>query len=403
MRPIIHPGPWLLRPGGQVLATHRLRFGPLPTLSADELADRCAASGVLGRGGAGFPFATKLRAAASRRAVRRHVVVNVAEGEPASAKDAALVETAPHLVLDGAALTAAALRAREVALVVPHERPWLGELLRHALAERPDRGLRWRFHTAAPGFVSGESSAVTELVAGRPNLPVTSWAPTAVAGVAGRPTLLSNAETFAQVATLVLAPDRVPGPATEPGTRLLSVTRPDGIHVVEVTHGSPWTEVLTEEEVDRPVLLGGFHGTWLAPGSLLPLTVSASMREHGAALGAGIVIPLAAGTCPLLRTAEILDYLAAQSAGRCGPCFHGLPALADAFGRAVRGGSTAEVENIVHLVRGRGACSHPDGTVRLAASALAVFADDLAAHRSGHCSAVSGSLPAGLRALGATA
>ena len=93
--------------------------------------------------------------------------------------------------------------------------------------------------------------------------------------------MLSNAETFAQVAALVLRPDAVPGPPTEPGTRLLSITRDDRIVVVEAPHGTAWTAVLTAEEMSRPVLLGGYHGSWAAAEELRPLVVSGRMREVG--------------------------------------------------------------------------------------------------------------------------
>lgn len=388
MRPVIHPGPWLLQPGTRTLDGHRALHGRLPILRTADLVSVAEHAALLGRGGAGFPFATKLRACAGRRSFRRHVVVNVAEGEPASAKDAGLVATAPHLVLDGAALTARALGCPEVDLVVPHERPWVAEALRTAIGEREDvradGRLRWRFHAAAARFVSGASSAVAELVSGRENLPVTTWRPAAEKGAHGRPTLLSNAETFAQLAALALSGTRPPGPPDEPGSRLLSITRTDGIHVVETAHGAAWSDVLTAAEIDGPVLLGGYHGVWVPPGALRRHTVSAAMRDHEAPLGAGVVVP-AGGSCPLHRTAEILSYLAAQSAGRCGPCFHGLPALSDAFGTAVRGGGVEQVDRLAGLVAGRGACSHPDGTVRLARSALALFEEEWASHAAGGC------------------
>jgi len=322
MRPTIHPGAWLLAAEDPTLPTHRRRWGGVPRLGADELEAVARGAGVLGRGGAGFPFAVKLAAATGRRALRRHVVVNLSEGEPASAKDAALVLGAPHLVLDGAALVARAIGTREVDVVVPGELSWVESGILAAIEERrlagEDHRLRWRLHHAAARFVSGESSAVTGLVEGRANLPSTSWVPAAVRGVHGRPTLLSNGETFAQLTALVLAPDRVPGTADEPGTRLLSIARAGGTEVVEVAHGTPWSDVLTGAELDQPILLGGYHGQWSPAGALRHRAVSATaMRELGLGLGAGIVLPLAAGACPLTYTAGVVRYLAQQSAGRC--------------------------------------------------------------------------------------
>lgn len=386
MTATIHPGPWLLRPGATGLPDHRSRFGAVPHLSADELVRLTEGAGVLGRGGAGFPYARKLATARARRAVRRHLVVNLSEGEPASAKDAALASVSPHLVLDGAAVTARALRANDVHLVLAGDDPATEHSVQHALAERrkaaEDRGLRWRLHRATGRFVAGESSAVLQLVRGHDNLPVTTWEPAAVRGLEGRPTMVCNAETLAQVAALAYRPGSVPGPVDEPGTRLLSITRGHQIHVVEVCHGTPWRDVLTELELDSPILVGGYHGTWVGPGRLSANTVSAAGPVP---LGAGIVIPLAPGACPLERTAELLDYLAGQSARRCGPCVHGLPALAEAYATATRGGDPRTVLEIAGLVTGRGACAHPDGTAGLAASSLTVFAADLEAHGAGQC------------------
>jgi NADH:ubiquinone oxidoreductase subunit F (NADH-binding) len=99
------------------------------------------------------------------------------------------------------------------------------------------------------------------------------------------------------------------------------------------------------------------------------------------------VLSAPADECPLTLTSSVVDYLAGQSAGRCGPCFNGLPALATAFDTFVAGGPLAPVEKIVGLVPGRGACAHPDGTARLVRSALAAFPEEVERHAAGGCHA----------------
>ncbi len=202
------------------------------------------------------------------------MVVNISEGEPASFKDAALAVLKPHLILDGAALAAEVLGAEDVHVVVPSEHPTIVRSIARALDEREThRGPRvWHLHEADHLFISGQARAVIEMISGRPNLPVTTWKPEAMEGIGGRPTLLSNAETYAQLAYVALhgaaAVARL-GTAPEPGSRLLTLSNHrNGPTVLEVAHGTPWEQLLTDDELDRPVLVGGYHGSWLLPGAL---------------------------------------------------------------------------------------------------------------------------------------
>lgn len=390
-----------VRPGSVLLAhvrhdtswpAHRRRLGSLRHRDLATLASWCQAVDLRGRGGAAFPFAVKLTTAAGRRPL---VVVNGSEGEPASHKDAALLTRAPHLVLDGAALTAYALGTREVHVVVPVELPEVVSAVEAAVAERERHGedLRWQLHRADARFVGGQARAVLELMAGRPNLPVTAWTPEAVAGHKGRPTLLSNAETFAQVASLArLGPAAYGafGEGDERGTTLLTVDGDGPAPVVlEVRFGTPLTDVLPDAALGRPVLLGGYHGAWVGPQDVAGLTVSrGSLGGIGARLGAGVVLPLAQGRCPLERTARIVAYLAGQSAGRCGPCRNGLPALAREVAALVAGGGDVRrVRELVGLVAGRGACAHPDGTAGLVRTLLDRFPAEIGAHEQDWCGA----------------
>lgn len=393
----VHPGPRLLDGicHGPSLAVHRATSGPLPDLDLDGLLALLKDVNIRGRGGAGFPFAIKLEAAAGAKG-RTAVVVNASEGEPASMKDAAVALTRPHLILDGAVLTAHVLGAQEIHLVLPGEHPEVRRSLKAAIAEREgtDGRIKWRTHKAAQRFVAGQARAVIELMSGRENLPVTSWGPEAHKGYKNKPTLLSNAETYSQVATLAaFGADgyRAFGTEDEPGTALLTVdgdgSRPQ---VLEVAHGSAWSDVLADSVLDRPILVGGYHGTWAAPSALRRIAVSRSgMTDHGLALGAGVVLPLEAGDCPLHRTARVTAYLAGQSARRCGPCLNGLPALADAVWAVHRGdGGTERIEHLGGLVARRGACAHPDGTLRLVQSMMTAFGEEIAAHAGGHCTYV---------------
>ena len=214
-------------------------------------------------------------------------------------------------------------------------------------------------------------------------------------GINKRPTLVNNVETLAHVALIArhgAAWFRSEGDADEPGTQLLTVSGSGASTVLEVPTGTTVKDLLQATghvlADTQAVLVGGYFGTWL-PMSLangVALT-HRDLRASGGALGAGILFALPAGSCGLLETARVAAYLAGESAGQCGPCFNGLPAIATAVQRLAVGpwndASMADLDRWLDVVPRRGACHHPDGAVRFVLSALSVFADDVARHRAG--------------------
>jgi NADH:ubiquinone oxidoreductase subunit F (NADH-binding) len=155
------------------------------------------------------------------------------------------------------------------------------------------------------------------------------------------------------------------------------------------------------------VLVGGYHGTWLPAAAAREVTLEReSLATVGAALGAGVLAALPASRCGLRETARVVGYLAAEAAGQCGPCLNGLPRIAAALEALARPDPAAghlieDVRRWCGVMPNRGACRHPDGSVRLVASALQVFDAELAIHEIGECTAdderpflpVPGSLP----------
>lgn len=172
------------------------------------------------------------------------------------------------------------------------------------------------------------------------------------------------------------------GTPAEPGTTLLTLSGPVP-EVVEAPFGTPLRDVLPATWRGRPLLVGGFHGSWVDGATAAGATVSVDeLAGRGTPLGAGVLA--CPDGCPVRFTSAVVSYLAGQSAGRCGPCRNGLPALADAVRDVASGrGGTAPVEELAALVHGRGACAHPDGTVRLVRSMLATFPLHSAEHAAG--------------------
>lgn len=382
------------------LSTHTRQWGPLPVSSGRELLNALDGSGLLGRGGAAFPTARKMRAvlAGGGRSV---VVANGAEGEPASAKDLLLLRNAPHLVLDGIQLAARAVGADQAHLVV-HHRADVAAQLRASIRERGDR-VPVQVHELPSAYVASEATAVVRWLDAGVAKPTFTPPRSSDSGVGGRPTLVNNVETLAHVAVIARRGAewfRAVGDPEQPGTLLVTLSAA-GVdrRVVEVETGAFVGDVLADAGVPlhgvAALLVGGYAGSWFSPERGTGLRLStAALRAAGGALGAGILVALPREHCGVLETARIAGYLAAHSAGQCGPCRNGLPSIAEALRRLAVGPWDDRAWPALHrwlsVVPARGACGLPDGAVALVRSMLTAFAADVAAHRGGRpCAAVA--------------
>jgi len=347
----------------------RLLADNLPPLEQPhDLIGMVRDSGLRGRGGGAFPTGEKLEAVLAQRG-RPVVLANGAEGEPASSKDRGLMRVAPGLVLDGIAVTAKALRAKRAIVAVTQPAP---ELERAAT--------RWRIEIrrVQPGFVNGEESALIDALSGGNGKPTLKPPYPFERGIDGAPTLVQNVETFAHIGLIArygAAWYREAGTPDAPGTALVTlkgtVNRP-GVHEIEL--GGTLADVVDElggtSAPAQAFLVGGYFGGWVAARD------AATFRLTPDTLGAGTILAFPKRACPVADCARVARYLAAESAGQCGPCVFGLDAIAGALAQ----GDFSKLRRWTDMVKGRGACRHPDGAARFVESALDVFADHFAQH-----------------------
>jgi NADH:ubiquinone oxidoreductase subunit F (NADH-binding) len=394
----------LIGANAESLATHRQRFGPLPALSSGELIAEVESSGLLGRGGAGFPVGRKWRTVAERSSGHAVVLANGAEGEPLSHKDRSLMTARPHLVIDGALLAAGAVGAHDIIFYIGTEHQAANAAMRHALAERSrDIRGRARIVTAPTGYISGEESAAVHFVNGGDARPTTTPPRPFDRGVGGKPTLVQNVESLALAALIAR---RGHGWYTDRGrtggiglVTISGAVNRAGVH--EIAFGSTLGDLAAVagglRGDSQAVLLGGYFGGWAEVDEQWGLPVDpGSLRARGLAIGCGVVHFLAADRCGVEATARIVAYLASQSARQCGPCVFGLSAIAATMQRlTTRLPQAGDLDRIVRWtgqLAGRGACHHPDGAVVLLRSAMQLFADDLAEHQRRRCLTVSRTL-----------
>jgi NADH:ubiquinone oxidoreductase subunit F (NADH-binding) len=401
--------------GAMTLEEHLAVHGPPPLLSghgrrqdaelAGQLVDEIERSGLLGRGGAAFPTATKMRAVAGSRR-RAIVLANAVEAEPGSLKDKTLLETAPHLVLDGGLLAAQAVGADELIVCVSESARAAVESTGQAIEERrqaPDDAaferLGLQLRTVPAHYVAGQESALVNYLAGGPAKPMFTPPMPFEQGVKRRPTLINNAETLAHVALIARhgAPwFRQLGTAAQAGSALVTLSGPlahPGVY--EIEHGASLSSLIEAAGGAtaglRAALIGGYAGAWVGGERLGGLAMSNEyLAPHGASLGAGVLVLLSQEACPVAETARLARWLSDQGAGQCGPCTHGLDALASSVEQIAAGATqaraTQRIQRLASLAQGRGACRHPDGAVNLLLSALEVFHGEFADHaRHGPC------------------
>jgi len=378
---------------------HRARLGDLPAASPSRIIPSIERSGLIGRGGAGFPVGRKWRSVAERSGRGAVVVANGAEGEPRSAKDRDLMHLRPHLIIDGGLTAAQAIGAEDLVVYAGSEHGDAVRSMSRAIAERAGRDpVAVRLVEAPRGYVSGESTAVVHYLNAADARPTSTVERPFERGVGSRPTLVQNVETLAHAALIARFGDawfREAGRGRTRGTALVTVSGPvrtPGVR--EIEYGVTLAELLAisdgaTAEVGA-VLVGGYFGGWASTQGLWELPLDPlDLAEAGLGFGCGLIGLLDAELCGVQATERIVRYMAAESARQCGPCIFGLGAIATALERlAACRPARDDLENLTRWstqIVGRGACHHPDGAAALLTSGLRVFRDEFDRHHRARC------------------
>ncbi len=365
-------------------------------VSTDVVLSELEASGLRGRGGAGFPTATKWRTMASFASdvLRTSVVVNAAEGEPGTFKDRAILRANPYAVLEGALIAAYVVGSRSITIAVKQR--FMVEIakLRAAIAELQLAG--WsdeiviEIVEGPTEYLFGEETALLEVLDGRPPFPriAPPWRrglievvldpadlgsgsglagevqmATEAAGSVAPPALVNNVETFANVPAIIAngaAWFRSLGTEESPGTVVCTVTGP-GLHpsVIEVALGEPLRHVLdqrrssAEGSVPRPILavMMGVSNAILSVADLDTPVSYEDMKRVGSGLGSASFIVVEEGTDPLALAAGVSRFLAVESCGQCTACKQdGLQVFERLRSLLAHGGSEADLAVVGRLL-----------------------------------------------------
>ena len=325
-------------------------------------------SRLVGRGGAGFPTGRKWGAVRQAADPVRYAVLNADESEPGTFKDRLLMETDPHMVIEGLLIGSFVVSATKAYLYVRGEYAEAARRMEEAVRQfaaagqldgiRPDGGpLDVEVRRGGGAYVCGEETALFRSLEGFRGEPQPKPPFPTVVGLFGKPTLINNVETLANIPDIVSRGASWPGglgTAESPGTKLFSVSghvvRPD---VYEVPFGTPLRDLLDAAGAPadvRAVLLGGAAGTFVFPQDFgLPLSYE-GVRTRGATLGSGSVMVFD-GATNLWQVAERIGaFFLHESCGQCVPC---------------RLGTKRQHEMLERLASGTGRGGEPDLLRRL--------------------------------------
>jgi len=325
-------------------------------MSQTELIEEVKKSGLRGRGGAGFNCGMKWSFSYGVKAEQKYVICNADEGEPGTYKDRIIMENDPQSVLEGMAICGYAIGANQGYIYCRGEYPYVVEILNKAIAQAKEKGLLGDFNIevrmGAGAYVCGEESALIESIEGHRGEPRFKPPFPPVVGLWGKPTIVNNVETFANIpAILEKGADwyKGIGAASYPGTKVLTLTG-DIVNrtVFEVPTNTTIRQVIEEfgggivgGKKFKAVQIGGTSGGFI-PEFLLdtPLDFD-SMSGIGATLGSGAVFVMDETRDIVDVIDRITKFFAHESCGKCTPCREGTMRMHEMLHRVKKGGASA--------------------------------------------------------------
>ncbi len=372
------------------------------------------ASGLRGRGGAGYPSGRKWEQVRTAPGTEKYLVCNGDEGDPGAFMDRMLLESYPFRVLEGAMIAAWAVGAREGILYIRSEYPLALARVRSALARLSEEGLlgadvlgsgwglRMRVVEGAGAFVCGEETALLASIEGRRGTPRLRPPYPAEAGLYGKPTLVSNVETYANVPWILrhgAAAFAAMGTAGSKGTKVFALAGktargglievPMGITIREVVEGIGGG--VAGGKAFKAVQIGGPSGGCV-PAALADTPIDyEALTAAGAIMGSGGIVVLDEGDCMVEIARFFLAFTQAQSCGRCAPCRIGtrrmLELLEGLCAGKGRKGDIEALESLAWTVKRLSLCGLGQTAPNPVLSTLRHFRHEYEAHLAGTCPA----------------
>ena len=368
-----------------------------------DVIDEVKRSGLRGRGGAGFPTGVKWGFAAMDPKTPKYLICNADEGEPGTFKDRCILEGDPHLLIEGMLIAAYAIAAERGYIYLRGEYPAAAVILDKAIAQAYARGylggnilgkgvtFDLSVHRGAGAYICGEETSLIESLEGKRGQPRLRPPFPANAGAWGKPTVVNNVETLANIPAIIAgggdAYSRI-GAEGSPGTKIFcvsgAVNRPGAY---ELPLGTTLREII---DVSAGGIRGGRKLKAVIPGGASTPMLTAehldvkmdfnSLLAAGSMLGSGAVIVMDDTTCMVRAAAVLVRFFEHESCGKCVPCREGTGWLHQVYSRMLRGdGREGDVELLLSIcgkVQGKCFCPLGEGAVQAVLSSLRLFWDE---------------------------
>jgi NADP-reducing hydrogenase subunit HndC len=360
-----------------------------------------------GRGGGGFPTWQKWETTRLSRKRTKYVIVNADEGDPGAFMNRSLLEGNPHSVLEGLIIGAYVIRSHEGFVYVRQEYPLAVKNISIAVAQAREYGLLGKnilgsgfdfdvkIHRGAGAFVSGESSALMSAIEGKVGEPKPKYIHTAISGIHGKPSVLNNVETWANIPLIInKGADwfKSIGSAGSKGTKIFSlVGKVNNSGLVEVPLGTSLREIVNGIGGGVPgghklkaVQIGGPSGGCL-PENLMDMPVDFdALSEVGLMMGSGGMIVMDENTCMVDIARYFTNFLSQESCGKCIPCREGqrqmLRILNDICAGKGKTGDIETLEEIAETMRDASLCALGSTAANPVLSTIKYFRDEYKAH-----------------------
>ncbi|MDD4541610.1 MAG: NADH-ubiquinone oxidoreductase-F iron-sulfur binding region domain-containing protein [Eubacteriales bacterium] len=345
------------------LALEKAIFDKTPAGIIDEM----KAANLRGRGGAGFPAGRKWETAAREDNDVKYMICNADEGDPGAYMDRSIMEGDPHSVLEGMAIGGYAIGSNQGFIYIRAEYPRAVKMLEHAIAEAEERGLLgdnilgsdFSFHIelrlGSGAFVCGEATALMESIEGKRGMPRPKIYRTSVRGLWGKPTIVNNVETYANVPAIIRkGADWFTSIGTQDsaGTKVFAlVGKVKNSGLVEVPMGTTINEIvfdigggLPDGHTAKAVQTGGPSGGCI-PAELFDTKIDfGSLAEIGSIMGSGGMVVMDETDCMVDIARFFLEFTVDESCGKCVPCREGTKRMLEMIERITEG--KAELEDL---------------------------------------------------------